>query len=75
MYVEVDDDQRLWRSICRERRQATPNYDEVCRRFLADQQDFSEAELSRLGISKRYRNADLEECVKTIAQDILDSRG
>lgn len=74
LYVEVEDDQRLWRSICRERRQAKPNYDEVCRRFLADQQDFSEEEIVRLGITKRYRNAELEECVKNIAEDILKAR-
>ena len=75
LYVEVEDDQRLWRSICRERRQAKPNYDEVCRRFLADQQDFSETEIARAGIQKRYKNMDLEECVKTIAADILSMRG
>lgn len=75
LYVEVEDDQRLWRSICRERRQAKPNYDEVCRRFLADQQDFSEEEIIRLGIGKRYRNSDLDECVKTIARDIADLKG
>ena len=74
LYVEVEDDQRLWRSICRERKQAKPNYDEVCRRFLADQQDFSEEEIIRLGIRKRYRNSDLEECVKTIARDIGELR-
>ncbi|MBQ3028289.1 MAG: guanylate kinase [Lachnospiraceae bacterium] len=75
LYVEVEDDQRLWRSICRERRQAKPNYDEVCRRFLADQQDFSEEEIIRLGIGKRSRNSDLDECVKTIARDIADLKG
>lgn len=70
LYVEVEDDQRLWRSICRERRQAKPNYEEVCRRFLADQQDFAEEEIVRAGILKRYKNTDLEECVKAIAADI-----
>ncbi len=78
LYVEVEDDQRLWRSICRERRQAKPNYDEVCRRFLADQQDFAEEEIARAGILKRYKNTELEECVKAIASDIekrkLESR-
>ena len=74
LYVEVEDDQRLWRSICRERRQAKPNYDEVCRRFLADQQDFSETEIARARIQKRYKNTDLEDCVKMIATDILSMR-
>lgn len=71
LYIEVEDDQRLWRSICRERRQAKPNYEEVCRRFLADQQDFCEAEIARLGIGKRYSNADLDACVNAIAEDIV----
>lgn len=74
LYIEVEDDQRLWRSICRERRQAQPNYDEVCRRFLADQQDFCEEEIKRAGIKKRYHNKDLEECVATIAQDIAGQK-
>lgn len=70
LYIEVEDDQRLWRSVCRERRQANPNYDEVCRRFLADQTDFCEEALVRAGIGKRYRNTELEECVNAIAADI-----
>ncbi len=75
LYIEVEDDQRLWRSVCRERRQAKPNYEEVCRRFLADQQDFSEEELQRTGIITRYKNTDLEECVSRIAGDITDLKG
>ncbi|MBR6536312.1 MAG: guanylate kinase [Lachnospiraceae bacterium] len=75
LYIEVEDDQRLWRSVCRERRQAKPNYDEVCRRFLADQQDFSEEELMRVGITQRYKNTDLDECVKHIAEDMIRLKG
>lgn len=74
IYIEVEDDQRLWRSICREKRQAKPNFDEVCRRFLADQQDFSEENIRSAGVKKRYRNADLETCVKEIAEDIRKQR-
>lgn len=70
LYIEVDDDQRLWRSVCREKRQAKPNFDEVCRRFLADQQDFSEENIRNAGVKKRYRNENLEACVKGIARDI-----
>ncbi len=75
VYIEVEDEQRLQRAICREKRQAKPNYEEVCRRFLADQQDFSEENLRNAGIEKRYRNADLEECVTRIAQDIMQRKG
>lgn len=74
LYIEVDDDQRLWRSICREKRQAKPNYDEVCRRFLADQQDFSEENIKKSGVGKRYRNVELESCVRAIAEDIANRK-
>lgn len=74
LYIEVADDERLWRSICRERRQEKPNYDEVCRRFLADQQDFSEENIRSAGVEKRYCNAELDRCVNEIAQDIVKQR-
>ncbi len=74
LYIEVEDDQRLWRSVCRERRQERPNYEEVCRRFLADQQDFSEENIKEAGIKKRYKNADLDGCVNAIAEDIVKER-
>ncbi|MCH5272959.1 MAG: guanylate kinase [Lachnospiraceae bacterium] len=70
VYIEVEDEQRLQRSICREKRQSRPNYEEVCRRFLADQRDFSEENICGAGIKKRYRNENLEECVNAIAHDI-----
>lgn len=71
LYIEVEDDQRLWRSVCREKRQEKPNYEEVCRRFLADQQDFSEENIKEAGIVKRYKNSDLDSCVNAIAEDIV----
>lgn len=74
IYIEVEDDQRLWRSICREKRQSQPNFDEVCRRFLADQQDFSEENIQKAGIRKRYRNEKLEVCVREIARDIAGQK-
>ena len=42
------------RALDRERRQASPNYDELCRRFLADNKDFSLENLSNLDINKFY---------------------
>ncbi len=74
LYIEVEDDQRLWRSVCREKRQEKPNYEEVCRRFLADQQDFSEENIKEAGIVKRYRNSELDSCVNAIAEDIVKGR-
>lgn len=71
IYIEVEDVLRLERSIKREKKQAIPNYDEVCRRFLADQQDFSEANISRAGIKKRFlNNDDRRICMDEVAQYI-----
>ena len=58
IYIEVEDGQRLMRAIERERRQGTPKYEEMCRRFLADAQDFSEEKIRQAGISHRFSNMD-----------------
>src|SRR5699024_1514553 len=49
LYVEVEDGERLQRALAREREQREPKYAEMCRRFLADEKDFSEENLARLG--------------------------
>lgn len=69
-YIEADARDRLIRYINREEKQKNPNYCEVCRRFLADEEDFAETELDRLGIRKRYYNKDLEECCAAVVADI-----
>lgn len=70
IYIELDDGVRLQRAIARERKEKNPNYREVCRRFLADEEDFSEEKLSRLRRLRRYRNEDLHTCVEEIERDI-----
>ena len=40
IYVEVEDGMRLLRAVERERLQTNPKYAELCRRFLADSEDF-----------------------------------
>ncbi len=70
IYIEADPKERLLRYINRESLQKNPNYNEVCRRFLADEADFAEEELLRLGITKRYFNQELEECCNEIERDI-----
>ena len=71
IYIEADAKERLIRYINRESMQKAPNYSEVCRRFLADEADFAEEELLRLGITKRYFNRNLEKCCEEIVRDIL----
>ena len=71
IYVEVEDGMRLARALDRERSQIKPNYDEMCRRFLADSADFSEENLEKAGIKKRFQNEELQKCVEEITEFIL----
>ena len=41
-------------------------YAELCRRFLADEKDFSEENLERLGIVQRFENLDMGKCTNEI---------
>ncbi|WP_343210299.1 guanylate kinase [Anaerolentibacter hominis] len=66
IYIEVPDGIRLERALRREQKQAEPKYAEMCRRFLADEKDFSEQNLRRLGIDKRYVNLELSDCLGQI---------
>ena len=70
VYIEVPDGIRLLRAVKREENQRKPNYREVCRRYLADEKDFSEENLERLGITKRYQNTDMEMCLEEILRDL-----
>ena len=74
VYIEVDDGERLARALKRERSQAEPKYKEMCRRFLADEEDFCEENLMRLGIDKRYENTDMETCLKKITEEMYDGQ-
>ena len=70
VYIEVPDGILLLRAVKREENQKKPNYREVCRRYLADEKDFSEENLERLGVTKRYQNTDMEICVEEILRDL-----
>ena len=66
IYIEVDDGVRLQRALERERSQAEPKYAEMCRRFLADEADFSPEKLQEAGITKTFVNNDLEHTEQEI---------
>ena len=70
IYIEVEDGERLKRAIAREETQEVPKYEEMCRRFLADEEDFKEENLIRCGIDRRYRNDDLRVCLEEICRDM-----
>ena len=69
IYIEVDDGVRLQRALERERSQAEPKYAEMCRRFLADEADFSPEKLQEAGITKTFVNNDLEHTEQEILYD------
>ena len=67
IYIEVEDGIRLARAVERERLQTSPKYAELCRRFLADCEDFSEEKLVAAEIVKRFSNDnDIEKCINEI---------
>lgn len=71
LYVEVEDGLRLERAILRERQQLNPNYEEVCRRFLADSRDFSKERLEESKILYCYNNMNLGLCKDEMKTAIL----
>lgn len=73
IYIEVEDGIRLQRALERERMQKTPRYEELCRRFLADAQDFSTENLEKMGITRRFQNQNMEKCIDEIMLCIQDS--
>lgn len=72
IYVELNDGIRLKRALKREEKQREPRYAEMCRRFLADEEDFSEEKIKEQGITKRYDNVDINICLQQIIEDILE---
>lgn len=59
IYISVDDGLRLQRALDRERTQQAPRYAEMCRRFLADEKDFSQENLKEAGIVTEFVNQEL----------------
>ncbi len=72
--IDVDAKIRLQRAMHREEKQEHPRYDEMCRRFLADEEDFSEKKISEAGVSRRFfNNAEIEKCIKEISEFISEN--
>jgi guanylate kinase len=71
IYLVVDSGIRLQRALNRERMQEEPQYDEMCRRYLADEEDFSDEKVREVGIAKSYLNDDLVACLEEILKDMV----
>ena len=72
--IELDDGVRLQRALDRERKEEHPRYEEMCRRFLADSNDFSAEKKREAGIEKEFYNQNLEECLREIEGYILSNQ-
>lgn len=70
IYIEVEDFLRLTRAMEREKQQAQPKFTEMCRRFAADGEDFSEEKILAAGIEKRYENIEFMQCYNEIKNQI-----
>lgn len=66
IYIEVADGERLTRALEREKCQEHPKYSEMCRRFLADADDFSDHNLRESRINRRFRNHQQDACFQEI---------
>lgn len=66
VFIDLDDGVRLQRALDRERAQEVPQYEEMCRRFLADERDFSEEKIVAAGIKTRFVNDKLDGCLLEI---------
>ncbi len=66
VYVTVPDVVRLERSLNREKKEETPCVAEVCRRYLADEDDFSEEKLKEAGVAEEIINLDMETALAEI---------
>ncbi|MCR4705226.1 MAG: guanylate kinase [Lachnospiraceae bacterium] len=68
IYIALDDGVRLQRALDREKAQENPRYQEMCRRFLADCEDFSDIKIEEAGIRRSFYNDDLDRCISEIRE-------
>ena len=74
IYIEVDDGLRLQRALNREKHPENRRFKEMCRRFLADSEDFAEEKIQAAGITKRFANIDLHKCVREVKEYIKKNK-
>ena len=73
LYIELDKGLRLQRALDRERRQEEPKYTEMCRRFLADEKDFSDEKIAACGFPRVYVNDDFDTCVEELCRTVREA--
>ena len=66
IYITVPDIVRMERSISREKKEENPCVAEVCRRYLADEEDFSPENLKKAQITESIDNLDMDKALEQI---------
>ena len=75
IYIQVEVGLRLERALKRERLQEEPKYAEMCRRFLADAEDFSAEKLEEAQVHRVFQNIELGQCLEEIEAYIANQEG
>ncbi len=73
--IALDDGVRLQRALNREKKQEDPKYQEMCRRYLADAEDFAEDKIRAAGITRSFYNGNLRRCLAAIEKYIRKESG
>ena len=73
IYIDVSYKERMIRYMKREKEKANPNFEEVCRRFIVDEEDFPQNEIEAI-IPKenKFENYDLEEFFQKVLAFVKD---
>ena len=75
LYIETEDGLRLQRALSRARQEEHPDYKEMCRRFLADTEDFSDENLRAAGVDEIIRNeGEPEDCFRKLRSRICSEQ-
>lgn len=70
IHVRCSAVERLRRAVEREHRSSHPDFEEVCRRFLSDEEDYSDDKLQHLPRSPIICDTELTDGVKMIMDEI-----
>jgi len=74
IYIEVEDGLRLQRALNREKKPENRRFKELCRRYLADSEDFSDEKIAAADINRRFENIDLLTCINEVKDFIRENR-
>lgn len=75
IYINLEDGIRLNRALIREKQQEKPRYAELCRRYLADDEDFSQQKLKEADVDLQFENDNLDAALKKILEYMEQSQG